>query len=64
MAARDWFAPFILGKEREEFTTGNTEDTEKEKVEERKIVALERKSPPLQTKGGAPVIFQEVVHSI
>lgn len=35
-----------------------------EKREEQRFRDVDRKSPPLETKGGAPVIFQEVVHSI
>ena len=46
---------------------GDTECTEEECKKRVKIghfVGLGCKSPPLKAKGGAPVIFQEVVHSI
>jgi hypothetical protein len=62
VAARDWGVSFsFFRREKRRFqhrghrgVTEFTEERTEEKSEERKCVASDRKSPPLQTKGGAP----------
>jgi hypothetical protein len=51
LAVRFWFAPFFVF---EDFTTMTTGDTEKRRWKSGEIVELDRKNPPLQTKGGPP----------
>ena len=49
-------AVFVFGGRKKDFNTENTEGPRRPQRREksRDVVAVDRKSPPLQTKGGAP----------